>query len=72
MLQTIKYIIQREDGMFYWKGWASSQHGWKKSFDKAHLFNNITSATTRAKQFSHLHTCKVKPVTVILEKEDYE
>ena len=72
MIQTTKYIIQREDGLFYWRGWASSQHGWEKSFDKAYLFNSITSATTRAKYFSHRYVCKVKPVIVTLEKEDYE
>lgn len=72
MLQTIKYIVQREDGLFYWKGWSSSQHGWEKSFDKAYLFNRITSATTRAKKLSHLYNTKVKSVVITLEKENYE
>ena len=62
------YVLQREDGKFYWKNQStSSSHGWEDGFDKAFLFSSRRGAESRM-FVSHDMKCEVKEVTVTLEE----
>lgn len=47
-MERFMFVLQREDGAFYWKGNVSSLYGWDKDFNKAFLFKTVKGAMQRA------------------------
>ena len=62
--ERIMYVIQREDGTFYWRGEGSSRYGWK-GFDEACLFRTRRGAESRM-YVSNPLKCEVKKVKITL------
>lgn len=58
------YILQRDDGKFYWHGKISSQYGWTNNLEEASLFKTLQGAKSRI----HIEkTSKIKKVEVIIK-----
>lgn len=70
MPEVVKYIIQKEDGQFYWKSPnISSYYLWKDSFKDATLFQTKSNAEKRANLLRNISiNCKVKEVIVTLKQ----
>ena len=64
------YVLQREDGLFYWKSQSISSYFDWKSFDNAHLFSTKKGAQSRA--FVTELKCEVKEVEIILKATNNE
>ena len=60
------YVLQREDGYFYWKGNVSSRHDWVKEFDKAFLFQTKQGAKSRMFT-SQKMSCEIREVLIQLK-----
>ena len=58
------YILQRDDGKFYWHGKISSQYGWTNNLDEASLFKTLQGAKSRT---NIEKTSKVKKVEVSIK-----
>lgn len=67
-MEMYRYVIQKTDGRFYWKGNVSSLWGLKESFDDAYLFKTESSAKQRMKS-ANLQNCKVRKVKIELLEE---
>lgn len=64
----IKYVLQREDGQFYWKNKSvSSSYGFTEDFDKAYLFDSEKGAKTRL--YLAGEGGKIRPVIIGLPEE---
>lgn len=49
-MKRIMYVLQDEDGRFYWKNEnTSSSHGLKEGFENAYLFKTKKGAESRTK-----------------------
>ena len=68
MEQTFtRYVIQREDGKFYYHGAISSVHGYIDDIEKAYLFEQSWRANLSAKRESNVAKVEVKEVKVTIE-----
>ena len=69
MPEVIKYVIQKEDGQFYWKSpTTSSYYLWKDSLKDATLFQTKCNAEKRVNLFRNISiNCKVREVIVTLK-----
>ena len=62
MKEINRYVIQNQEGKFYWKNTSTSScYGFDSSFDKAFFFRNEKSALTRIKTLN-VQNCIVKKV----------
>lgn len=60
------YVLQSEDGQFYWKNEStSSSHGLKEGFENAFLFKTRKGAETR-KKLPCYRNCVIREVEVKL------
>ena len=66
MEERTMYVIQRDDGIFYWKHQHFSSYYGYVSFNKAHLFSTEKGAKSRIGYDSDGQECKVKQVKVTL------
>ena len=65
MKQTFtRYVIQREDGKFYWQGRISSYNGYADNLDEATLYDKESIARVIA---SNVVNVEVKEVKVTIE-----
>lgn len=65
-MTRIMYVLQAEDGKFYWKNEnTSSSHGLKEGFENAYLFKTRKGAEQR-KKLPCYSTCDIKEVEVKL------
>ncbi len=66
-METIKYVIVRDDGFFYWKNKStSSSYGYEKEFSKAYLFD--TEAGAKKRLFTaQPQAAEVRKVRVLLD-----
>ena len=70
MKQTFtRYVIQREDGKFYWQGRVSSYHGYADNLDEATLYKLKFNAKRIANKESNVAKVEVKEVKVTIEIE---
>ena len=67
--EVIKYIIQKEDGKFYWKSPnISSYYNWKDSLNDATLFQTKCNAEKRVNLLRNISiNCKVREVIITLK-----
>lgn len=67
-MKRIMYVLQNEDGSFYWKNEnTSSSHGLKDGFENAYLFKTQKGAEQR-KKIPCYSKCTVKEVELKLVK----
>lgn len=59
------YVLQNEDGSFFWKSDISSIHGLNKDFETAYLFNTKWGAVQQKKQPGY-SKCIIKEVELNL------
>lgn len=65
-MKRIMYVLQHEDGRFYWKNDnTSSSHGLKEGFENAFLFKTKKGAEQR-KKLPCYSECTIKQVEVKL------
>ena len=64
-----RYVIQREDGKFYWHGNFSSYFGYADNLDEATLYRKEFRARVVAKRESNVAKVEVKEVKVTIEIE---
>jgi len=70
MKQTFtRYVIQREDGKFYYHGAISSVHGYVDDIEKAFLFKELWRAKLSLVRESNVAKVEVKEVKVTIEIE---
>lgn len=74
MKQTFtRYVIQREDGKFYFSGNIASYHGYTGYLDEAYLFKKQyqakKSAIRESNIYKDVHRVEVKEVKVTIEIE---
>ena len=70
MKQTFtRYVIQREDGKFYWQGRISSYNGYADNLDEATLYKLKFYAKRIANKESNVAKVEVKEVKVTIEIE---
>lgn len=70
MKQTFtRYVIQREEGKFYWQGRISSYHGYSDNLGQATLYKIKTHAKRIANLESNVAKVEVKEVKVTIEIE---
>lgn len=68
MKQTFtRYVIQREDGKFYWQGKISSYHGYADNLDEATLYKLKFNAKRIANIELNVAKVEVKEVKVTVE-----
>lgn len=69
MPEVIKYVIQKEDGQFYWKSPnISSYYDWKDGLKNATLFQTKHNAEDRANLLRNASiNCEVREVIVTLK-----
>lgn len=68
MKQTFtRYVIQREDGKFYWQGNISSYHGYADNLDEATLYKLKFNAKRIANIELNVAKVEVKEVKVTVE-----
>ena len=64
------YVIQRNDGAFYWKDQnISSFNGFDIDFDKAALYKSEKHAKMIACLLFYKGECRVRKVTITLDEE---
>ncbi len=68
MADVIKYVLQREDGTFYYKGSGSSNYGYSQDFSDAFLFKTERGAKSRSFTANPL-SVKVRKVKITLLNE---
>lgn len=68
MTDIIKYVLQREDGAFYYKGSGSSIYGYSQDFSEAFLFKTELGAKSRSFTANPL-SVKVRKVKITLLNE---
>lgn len=68
-MKIIMYVLQNEDGSFFWKSdGVSSMHGLNKDFKNAYLFKTKQGAE-RIKKLPHYSKCTIKEVELkLIEK----
>ena len=65
-MKRIMYVLQSEDGSFYWKSDSvSSMHGLNKDFEHAYLFKTKHGAEQR-KKLPCYSKCTIKEVELKL------
>ena len=65
-MTRIMYVLQDEDGKFYWKNEStSSSHGLKEGFENAYLFKTKRGAELRKKSPCYSQ-CAIREVEVKL------
>lgn len=65
-MKRIMYVLQNEDGKFYWKNEnTSSSHGLKEGFENAYLFKTKRGAEQR-KKLPCYSKCIIREVEVKL------
>lgn len=64
-MTRIMYVLQNEDGSFYWKSNVSSMHGLSKYFKDAHLFKTKKGAE-QIKKIPCYSKCTIKEVELKL------
>lgn len=68
MTDIIKYVLQREDGAFYYKGSGSSNYGYSHDISEAFLFKTERGAKSRSFTANPL-SVKVRKVKITLLNE---
>ena len=68
MNDVIKYVLQREDGVFYYKGSGSSIYGYCNDISDAFLFKTEQGAKSRSFTANPL-SVKVRKVKITLLDE---
>ena len=68
MNDIIKYVLQREDGTFYYKGSGSSNYGYSHDISEAFLFKTEQGAKSRSFTANPL-SVKVRKVKMSLLDE---
>lgn len=68
MNDVIKYVLQREDGAFYYKGSGSSNYGYSHDISEAFLFKTEQGAKSRSFTANPL-SVKVRKVKITLLNE---
>ena len=69
-MKRIMYVLQNEDGSFYWKNEnTSSSHGLKDGFENAYLFKTKKGAELR-KKLPCYSKCTIKEVEIKLINEE--
>ena len=69
MATTLKYVLQRADGQFYWKDKSvSSRWGYTEDFGKAYLFDSEKGAKTRV--YTGGEGVRIRPVFVALADKE--
>ena len=68
-MHNTKYVLQREDGQFYYKWYGSSRHGWTEDFNKAFYFETKKGAKSRMYTSGDMN-CKIQEVNCRLIDED--
>lgn len=71
-MKRTMYILQREDGKFYWKGDGSSRWGYVDDFENAYLFKSEKNAKSRMGYGCDQMQCAVREVSVIFNEETAE
>jgi len=67
-MKRTMYVIQRNDGAFYWKHQSiSSFNGFDMDFSKAALYKTEKQAQNIADAPCYKGKCRVRKVTIILE-----
>lgn len=67
-MKRTMYVLQHEDGRFYWKSdSASSLHDLKEGFENAYLFKTKRGAEQR-KKIPYYSKCAIKQVELKLVK----
>lgn len=65
-MKRTMYVLQNEDGLFYWKNKnTSSSHGLKEGFENAFLFKTRQGAEKRRK-LPFLSKCEIREVEIKL------
>lgn len=64
-MEIYRYVIQKDNGQFYWKGNVSSLWGLTDYFDDAYIFKTESSAKQRIKT-ANLQNCTVRKVKIEL------
>lgn len=68
-MKRIMYVLQDEDGKFYWKNEnTSSSHGLKDCFENAYLFKTKKGAELRRK-LPCFSKCTIREVEIKLVKD---
>ena len=60
-----RFVLQREDGKFYWKGQSSSSYGWKDGLENAFIFKSEQGARSRIFTCDD-YKCEIKKVKITL------
>ena len=69
-MKRTMYVIQRNDGAFYWKHQSiSSFNGFDIDFGKAALYKNEKHAKMIACTLCYKGKCRVRKVTITLDEE---
>ena len=66
----IKYVLQRADGQFYYKGRVSSSWGFTEDFNEAYLFDTEKGAKTRKSLPAAGENAKIRKVLITLLPEE--
>jgi hypothetical protein len=65
---TTKYVLQRADGQFYYKGRVSSSWGFTEDFNKAYLFDTEKGAKLRQSLPAAGKDAVIRPVIIGLPR----
>lgn len=69
-MKRTMYVIQRNDGAFYWKHQSiSSFNGFDADFSKAALYKTEKQAKMIADMPCYKGKCRVRKVTITLDEE---
>lgn len=66
METTFRYVIQDENGLFFWKGHISSHYKFKSGFGDAFMFKSLYRAEERVKRLSSSQKCIIRKVELKL------
>lgn len=64
-MKRIMYVLQNEDGCFYWKNDTSFTHGLNKDFETAYLFKTKWGAAQQ-KKLPCYSKCTIREVEIKL------
>lgn len=64
--ESIRFVIRRSDGKFYYKGHTSSVYGFTDNFNDAHIFATAMGAKSRLYTAGSGFTAEVLPVKITL------
>ena len=65
--ESIRFVIRRSDGQFYYKGHVSSMYGFTEDFNKAFLFESERGAKSRLYTAGEGFTAEIVPVIVAIK-----